>query len=87
MDVRYRRSPIPKGGLEIPIKGPFAGGVKKNKRTRIWALHGARKYKKSEVQNEMEEQYASDTLEEFGLADGVKASQQTDVEVECIYWI
>ena len=38
--------------------------------------------KKSKVQSEMEERCATDDLDEFGPADDVEASQQTDAEVE-----
>ena len=40
--------------------------------------------KKSKVQSEIEERCANDDLEEFGLADDVEASQQTDAEVDVL---
>ena len=39
------------------------------------------KKKKSKVQSKMEERCANDYLEEFGPADDVDATQQTDAEV------
>ena len=48
----------------------------------IEILHRARKYKKSNVQSEIEKQCANDNIEKFGPADDFKASQQTDAKVE-----
>ena len=40
--------------------------------------------KKSKLQSEIEERCANDDLEDFGLADDVEASQQTDAEVDVV---
>ena len=40
--------------------------------------------KKSKLQSEIEERCANDDLEDFGLADDVEASQQTDAEVDVL---
>ena len=82
-DVRYRRSPIPKGGLEIPItmlvKRHKASPAVFNKMKELVFEYYTEpeNVKKSKVQSEMEERYANDDLEEFGPADNVEGSQQT----------
>ena len=42
---------------------------------------------KSKVRSEMKERYANDDLEEFGPADDVEASQQTDAEVDVLEYV
>ena len=87
-NVWYRRSPIPKGGLEIPItmlvKRHKASPAVFNKMKELVFEYYTEpeNVKKSKVQSEMEERYANDNLEEFGPADDVEGSQQTGAEVD-----
>ena len=87
-NVRYKRSTIPKGGLEIPItmlmKSHKASPAVFNKMKELVFEYYTEpeNVKKSKVQSEMEEQYANGDLEEFGPADDVKGSQQTGAEVD-----
>ena len=82
----YRRSPIPKGGLEIPItmlvKRRKASPAVSNKMKELVFEYYTEpeNVRKSKVQSEMEERYAN--LEEFGPADNVEGSQQTGARVD-----
>ena len=84
----YKRSPIPKGGLEIPItmlvKRHKASPAVFNKMKELVFEYYTEpeNVKKSKVQSEMEERYANDDLEEFGPAEDVEGSQQTGAEVD-----
>ena len=86
--MRHRRSPIPKGRLEIPItmlvKRHKASPAVFNKMKELVFEYYTEpeNVKKSKVQSEMEERYANDNLEEFGPADDVEGSQQTGAEVD-----
>ena len=89
-DVRYRRSPIPKGGLEIPItmlvKRHKASPAVFNKMKKLVLEYYTEpeNIKKSKVQSEMEERCATDDLDEFGPADDVEASHQSDAHVDML---
>ena len=92
-NVRYKRSTIPKGGLEIPItmvvKRHNASPAVFDKIRELVLEHHteSENIQKSKVQSDMEERCgrcANDNLEKFGLADDVKASQQTDALVDVL---
>ena len=92
-NVRYKRSTIPKGGLEIPItmvvdRHKTLPVVFNKMKELVFEHHiESKNIKKSKVQSDMEERCrgcANDNLEEFGLADNVETSQQTDALVDVI---
>ena len=89
-DVRYRRSPIQKGGLEIPVmmevKRHRASSAIFNKMKVLVLKYYTEpeNIKKYKVQSEMEKPSAIDDFEEFGPTDDVEASQQTDADVDVL---
>ena len=84
--MRCRRSPIPKGGLEIPItmlvkRHKASPAVFNKMKELVFGYYTEpENVKKSKVQSEMEMQDGD--LEEFGPADDVEESQQTGAEVD-----
>ena len=79
--VRYRRSPIPRGGLEIPSTIVV---FIKMKEIILEYYTEPENIKRLKAQSEIEEQQANDDLEEFRPADDVEASKQSDVEGEIL---
>ena len=81
-------SPIPKGGLEIPItmlvkRHKASPAVFNTMKELVFEYYTEpENVKKSKVQSEMEERYANDDLEEFDPADNVEGSQQTGARVD-----
>ena len=88
--MRYRRSPIPRGGLEIEITMLVnklkASPAVFNKMKELISGHykEPENTKKSKVQSELQERCSSEDLEDFGPAVDVEASQHTDAEVEVL---
>ena len=88
-------SPIPKGGLEIPItmlvkRHKALPAVFNKMKVLVFEYQTEpENVKKSKDQSEMEERYANEDLEEFGPADDFEGSQQTgaeeDVQEDVIY--